>query len=121
MSLQQQILLEMQEEEKIDKKITRCLRNFFKERRNRNYKLVSKDKTYHAYLIFDRKNLESYLFSLYLGEEKQKLGIYENSPDHTIYYLQNRNPKDAKQSSRGVLRTNYQQIKPKTGLKILIL
>ena len=106
MSLQQQILLEMQEEEKIDKKITCYLRHFFKERKNRNYKLVSKDKTYHAYLIFDRKNLDSYLFSLYLGDAKQRLESFENSPDYTIYYLQNRNPRDAKHSSRGILQAN---------------
>ena len=113
MSLQQQIMLEMQEEAKIDKKIDNHLFNFWKEKTNRNYKLVSKNKKYHACLIFDRKNLDFYLFLLYIGDNKQKLISFENSPDYTIYYLQNRNPRDATHSSRGVLQSNIPAKKPK--------
>ena len=73
--LQQQILLEMQEEAKIDKKIESFQRGFWKERENRNYKIVSKEKTFHAFLLFDRRNLHTCICIFFVYRRwKEKFG-----------------------------------------------
>ena len=96
MSLQQQIISEMQAEEKIDKAIDVKLRKWFKA--NKSYKRVYSRAESTGLLIYIRSNLASYTF-IYNNYTNESIPIFETDPRVTVVYVKSKNHHDSNRST----------------------
>ena len=105
MSLQQQIQREIDEEARIDRRIEKIKKRFFKNPINRKYREAKSKDDAHAILIFERNNLSKY--SIVLNKEDLAITHCERDPGMVLIYLKSTNPHDTMTGVIGDIRQNH--------------
>ena len=105
MSLQQQVEEEMQREARIDQRIEKLTKLFFREPSNRKYKVHPSKKGADAVLIFERKDTVKYSMFLYKEGDKNIELCLANPSLVTLVFLKDKNQHDAKRSTYGHIKS----------------